>query len=116
MASLFGIIAQYQSKLIMLPLMIVLFTAVTVALYMLFHSVKWMKYLPALVGVVLGIGFFVLGFARKAHIAGLQALWAGVYFFVAGCIALAAARLLTLVESLTPPEEKGSNTVKGKKN
>lgn len=103
MASLFSIIGQYKGKLSMLPMMILLFVALTFVLYVVFHAHKWVKYLPAVVGIALGIVFFFRGFALKAHISGLELMWKSISFFVAGCIALATAWLVRLIESFSEP-------------
>lgn len=103
MASLFSIIGQYKSKLSMLPITILLFVVATFLLYLLFHSRKWVKYLPAAVGIVAGIILFFYGFSLKAQIVGLETLWKSVYFFVSGCIALATVWLLQLIESFSEP-------------
>lgn len=114
MASLFSIIGQYKGQLIMLPITILLFVVATFLLYLLFHAQKWMKYLPAAVGIVLGIFFFFRGFGLKAHISGLELLWKSVYFFVAGCIALATAWLVSLIESFSEPKEPKKAPLKKK--
>lgn len=107
MASLFSIIGQYKGKLSMLPMMILLFVALTFVLYVVFHAHKWVKYLPAAAGIALGIVFFFRGFALKAHISGLELMWKSISFFVAGCIALATAWLVRLIESFSePPAQK----------
>lgn len=101
MASIFGIVAQYQDRLTMLPVTIIVFVAATLLLYLIFHRNPWVKYAPALVGIGLGIIFFISGLRQKATLEGLDVLWRAIYFFVAGCIALAAAWLSALIQSFS---------------
>lgn len=113
MASLFGIIGKYKANLTMLPMMILLFVVLTLLLYVVFHSYKGIKYLPAAVGIILGVVFFFRGIALKAQIAGLENMWRCVYFFVAGCIALATAWLVRLIETFSDdPAPKKERTKK----
>ncbi len=100
MSSIFGIVGHYKASLVMLPVAVLLFSAATLVLYLFFHQAEWLKYIPAALGIVLGIAFLMQGFVMKTTIAGLDATWKGIFFFVAGCIALATAWLTSLFESL----------------
>lgn len=116
MASIFGIVAQYKDRLSMLPVAVLFFAVATLVLYMLFHKNRWVKYAPAFLGVVLGIFFLANGIFHKAEIAGLESLWRGIYFFVAGCIALATAWLSALIESFSKHSTKKAEKPRKKVN
>lgn len=101
MTSVFGIIQQYKSQLIMLPTVTILFVAATALCYLLFHRYKGIKYFPAAIGIAVGLIFTFYGFFNVTTISGLHWIWRGVYFFVAGCIALASAWLFVLFEGFS---------------
>ncbi|MDD7592673.1 MAG: hypothetical protein PUJ57_00230 [Peptoniphilaceae bacterium] len=105
MASIFGIVSQYQDRLTMLPVTLIVFVLATLLLYLIFHRYPWVKYVPAVIGIALGLIFLVQGLNQKATLEGLDILWRAVYFFVAGCIALATAWLSALIQSFSRRRE-----------
>lgn len=111
MSSVFSVVAQYKDRLVLMPILVTIFVTATVLLYILFHKQSWVKYIAAAVGIAFGIAFLLFGFSMKTSREGLDWIWRGVSFFVAGSIALAASWLCTLIEGLTRP----SNNYKNKK-
>lgn len=101
MASLFGIIQQYKGSLSMFPTMIVILVAATLVCYIIFNQFKLVKYIPAGIGIVLGMLFLVIGFSNPTAANGLDVIWRGFYFFTSGCIALGTAWIIALISSMT---------------
>lgn len=97
MTELFGIIEKYKSQLTMLPTMVIIFVTATLLCYIVLSRVRWLKYLPALFGISLGI--FQMFSASKVFTGpdGLPVMWRGVYLFVSGCIALGTAWIIALL-------------------
>lgn len=97
MKHLFGIIADYQGRLTMLPIMILVFATLTLLLYVFFPKKRAMKYFPGLVGIVVGIFWFIMGCMQFTKPQGLSYMWMAIYFFVAGCIGLGTAWIVALL-------------------
>lgn len=117
MSSILGIIEQYKSQLGMLPMMIIIFVVLTLLCYIIFNKYSKLKYVPALIGIVAGIIFMVMGVMKVTSPGGLDNMLKGLYLFVAGCIALGTAWLITLVGGLmSNKEESGEKNKKEKKN
>ena len=114
MASIFGLIAQYREELTVLPTMIIIFVLITLLCYILFNQYKWVKYIPALIGILVGVFFFLTGINNAVEPGGLDVIWKGIYFFVAGCIALGTAWIIALLSSMATPQ-KSKPAVKKKK-
>lgn len=99
MSRLFEIIATYRSELTLLPTMILIFVLATVLCYVVLNPYRWVKYIPALVGIVLGLFNALSALSIFTTPAGLDQMWRGIVFFVAGCIALATAWIIAMLSS-----------------
>lgn len=100
MASIFGIIGKYQAQLWLLPLLSLVFVLFTVILYFLFPRFRKLKYLPAIVGLLLGVILMAIGFMNFTTENGLRWVWYGTATFVGACIGLGTAWLLALFTGL----------------
>ncbi|MDY3051709.1 MAG: hypothetical protein SOR89_00780 [Ndongobacter sp.] len=99
MSGLFAIIAKYRSQLTMLPTMIIIFVTATILCYIAFNRYRWVKYLPALFGICLGIFNVFAGWRVFTTAEGLDIMWKAIYFFVAGCIALGTAWIIAMLSA-----------------
>lgn len=97
MNQLFGIISEYKDQLTMLPTMIIIFVTATLLCYIAFSMYRWVKYIPGLVGIVLGVINLFRGWQVFTTLEGLDIMWKAIYFFVAGCIALGTAWIVALL-------------------
>lgn len=109
MGRLFEIIAEYRSELTLLPTMILIWVLVTVLCYIVFNAFRWVKYVPALVGIALGAFNLISAIPIFTTPAGLDKVWSGVVYFVAGCIALGTAWIIAMLSS---SERKNAKTKK----
>lgn len=101
MSSLFAIVQQYRGRLSLLAVLVFLFVVATLLLYLLFPKQSLLKYLPMVLGFMLGIAFLIHGISIKATIEGLEWIWKGICFFVAACISLAAAWMTILFRKIS---------------
>lgn len=101
MSSILGLISEYKDQLTALPTVIIIFVLATLLCYILFNKYKLVKYIPALIGIVVGIIFLIDGINNIVEPDGLEIIWRGLYFFVAGCIALGTAWIIALLSSMT---------------
>lgn len=100
MASIFGIINKYKGQLNLLPILILIFVAATILVYVFFNREPKFKYFPALVGILGGLIIMWVGSMNFTTDNGLRWVWYGVATFVAGCIGLGTAWLLALFTSM----------------
>lgn len=100
MSGIFKIISQYQGKLIMFPILTLLFVLATFAFFILDRGRKT-KYLPAILGIISGIILIFIGWGKLTHPSGLKTVWYGLATFTAACIALGSAWLLTIFSSFS---------------
>lgn len=100
MASIFGIINKYKDQLNLLPILILIFVAATILVYVFFHREPKFKYLPALVGIIGGLILAWMGSRNFTTDNGLHWVWYGIATFVAGCVGLGTAWLLALFTSM----------------
>lgn len=100
MASIFGIINKYKGQLNLLPILILIFVAATILVYVFFNREPKFKYFPALVGILGGLILMWVGSMNFTTDNGLRWVWYGVATFVAGCVGLGTAWLLALFTSM----------------
>ncbi|MDD7732133.1 MAG: hypothetical protein PT957_00070 [Firmicutes bacterium] len=100
MASIFGIINKYKGQLNLLPILILIFVAATILVYVFFNREPKFKYFPALVGILGGLILIWMGSMNFTTDNGLRWVWYGVATFVAGCVGLGTAWLLALFTSM----------------
>lgn len=112
MSSLFGMISKYKSQLTLLPVTILIFVVLSMILFILFRRDRLMKYVPALAGIFLGLILLIFGFLNITEPSGLEWVWRGVAVFVAGCISLATAWLLSIFSSFISPYPEEENRKK----
>ena len=107
MSSLFGVIAEYKDDLTMLPIMILLFVLLTILCYIFFNKHSFVKYIPALFGIIVGTIYLLLGIKNITEPTTFSLLWKGIYFFVAGCIALGSAWIMALLTQIFDSTDLG---------
>ncbi len=114
MSSIFGLIAQYKGDLSIFPTVIIIFVLATLLCFILFSKMKWLKYIPGLIGMTMGAVFAWDGIQAAVEPGGLETIWKGIYFFVAGCIALGTAWIIALLASMTSPNRTTTVTKRTK--
>ncbi len=114
MSSIFGLIAQYKGDLSIFPTVIIIFVLATLLCFILFNKMKWLKYIPGLIGIIMGAVFALDGVKTVVDPGGLETLWKGIYFFVAGCIALGTAWIIALLASMTASRKVTTATTRTK--
>ncbi len=114
MSGIFKIISQYQGKLIMFPILTLLFVLATFAFFILDKGRKT-KYLPAILGIISGIILIFIGWGRLTHPSGLKTVWYGLATFTAACIALGSAWLLTIFATFSHTPKTSGRTGGGRK-
>lgn len=100
MSSIFKIISQYQGRLVIFPILTLIFVLSTCIFFLIDRGRKT-KYLPALIGIIAGIILLVIGSGRFTRLSGLKLVWFGLATFTAACIGLATAWLLTIFSAFS---------------
>ena len=100
MASIFGIISRYKDKLVKFPTMTIVLVALTLLAYIIFRKKQFIKYVPGLAGVILGLVFLMVGFSTLTASHGLDTIWIGILLFTSGWIAIGTAWMLVLLAGI----------------
>lgn len=104
MKSLFGIITTYQSKLTILPVVVIVGAVLTLLIHLLLGK-RWtlLKYIPGVLCLLGAVFYFVSSTEQFTTNKGLDLMWTAVVLFVTGSISIAVAWIAAL---LTPSKKK----------
>lgn len=103
MRSILNLVLDYQSRTTIIPLSAFLAIVGTGLIFWISNKNKYIKYVPGLILVFIGIYNLVEGFPRMTDDEGLNMVLRFGIFFVAGFVSLCFALILGIIEKSKQP-------------
>ncbi len=103
MRSIFNLVLDYQSRTTIIPLSAFLAIIGTGLIFWISNKNKYIKYVPGLILVFIGIYNLVEGFPKMTDEVGLNMVLRFGIFFVAGFVSLCFALILGIIEKSKSP-------------
>lgn len=108
MKSILELISKYKSDVIIIPILAVLALVLSFSIYYFFNK-RWIKYIPGLGALVIGIALLFSGYLNLLKASGLNFIGLGINFTVFALVSLAFSAIIDLLDGL------GGNFGKNKK-
>lgn len=116
MDSLLTLVSTYTGELTTLPLMVSVVIAITILLYLIVNRIRYLRYIPGLIFMALGLYNLYSGYKSVVTPQGLDHMWQFVIFFVSGFCGFCTALIIGVItKGRAPRPEKPKATFMNKK-
>lgn len=99
MRSIFELITKYKSDVIIVPVIAFGAFILTLFLYIFLNKRKFIKYIPGLIALVVGLVMFIQGFFELLNTAGLDFIDMGAKFLIFALISILLAIIFDVIDS-----------------
>ncbi|MCI5839997.1 MAG: hypothetical protein SOZ89_05170 [Peptoniphilaceae bacterium] len=100
MSRLFNLMLHNFSKMILFPLYIGIVIVLSLLLYVIFREKKWIKYIPSITSIVVGIIIAIPALINFTDESGLKLAWIAIVVCASGFIGLFFSWIIALIESI----------------
>lgn len=115
MKSILELISKYKSDVIIIPILAVLALVLSFSIYYFFTK-RWIKYMPGLVTLVIGVSLLLVGYLNLLNPSGLNFIGLGISFTVFALLSLAFSAIIDLLDGLGANFKKTGKKTKKKEN